>query len=614
MCRFTCHALLALFLFASFVVSPALAASKNDKPAKKDSAQSDSAKKESAKEEPAKKESAKSEAKTAAAKKTESPKKDKKDGCVKPKVAKKDDPAKKGDAAKKDESAKKEPTRADESNCANLPKYQVEKSPFTIEVLLRGIFEAKEMTDIVLRPEQWGSFTVLKAVEHGARVKRGDLLVTLDMEKIDQAIVDLRTKLRLADLDMEKAKEQLAAMEKLTPMDLAAAERDRRIAREDLAQLLDVELPTAKKTANFILKMSGDQLDYQKEELRQLEKMYKADDLTEETEEIVLRRARDTLARAQFSYELSKLWNEQTMKFMLPRQEESAKESTQRKTLGADQAKILLPLSLQKQRLDLERMKVERQRDDKRLQDLLNDRAAMIIKAPVDGIVYYGRCVEGKWSGGTSPEQFQRGASLSDNRVFMTIVQPRPLLIRAAASERDAQYVHAGLKGVARPAAYPDSRLPVVVSDVARVPSGETTFDTKFLIADEITLPLMPGMNCVVKMIGYQKKDAITVPPSALKTDPLDDGKYYVFVVDKKEKAAERPVTIGKRNDKQVEILKGLSVGDRVLRECPKDDDKRFKKTDEKTPAAKPAAQKKPATEKAADKKPAAEKSTDQKK
>jgi HlyD family secretion protein len=614
MSRLACHALLVLLLFLSLVVSPVFATAKTDEPpAKKESAQSDSAKKD---KKSAKKKPAKADEKIAPAKKDDSSKKkeEKKDGCAKPESTKKDDSAKKDATAKKDGGEKKEPTRADESNCASLPKYEVEKSPFAIEVVLRGVFEAKEMTDVVLRPEQWGSFTVLKAVEHGARVKRGDLLVTLDMEKIDQAIVDLRTKLRLADLDMEKAKEQLAAMEKLTPMDLATAERDRRIAREDLAQMLDVELPTAKKTANFILKMSGDQLDYQKEELRQLEKMYKADDLTEETEEIVLRRARDTLARAQFSYELSKLWNEQTMKFMLPRQEESVKESTQRKVLGADQAKILLPLALQKQRIDLERMKVEQQRDDKRLQDLLNDRAAMIIKAPVDGIVYYGRCVEGKWSGGTSPEQFQRGASLSDNRVFMTIVQPRPLLIRAAASERDSQYVHAGLKGIARPTSYPDNRLPVVVSDVARVPSGETTFDTKFLIADEIELPLMPGMNCAVKMIGYQKKDAITVPPSALKTDPLDDSKYSVFLVDKKGNAAEHPVTIGKRNEKQIEILKGLSVGDRVLRECPKDDDKRFKKTDEKTPAAKPASQKKPAAEKAADKKTATEKSTDQKK
>ena len=74
-------------------------------------------------------------------------------------------------------------------------------------------------------------------------------------------------------------------------MDLVAAERSRRIAKEDLAQMLEVELPTARKAVDFSLQMSADSLAYEKEELRQLEKMYKADDLTEETEEIVLRRA-----------------------------------------------------------------------------------------------------------------------------------------------------------------------------------------------------------------------------------------------------------------------------------------------------------------------------------
>ena len=43
--------------------------------------------------------------------------------------------------------------------------------------------------------------------------------------------------------------------------------------------------------ANFSVKSADNMLAYEKEELRQLEKMYKADDLVEETEEIVLKRA-----------------------------------------------------------------------------------------------------------------------------------------------------------------------------------------------------------------------------------------------------------------------------------------------------------------------------------
>ena len=47
---------------------------------------------------------------------------------------------------------------------------------------------------------QWSSFTILKAAEHGKQVKQGELLIAFDPEKIDQAIDDLRTQLKLADI------------------------------------------------------------------------------------------------------------------------------------------------------------------------------------------------------------------------------------------------------------------------------------------------------------------------------------------------------------------------------------------------------------------------------
>ena len=76
------------------------------------------------------------------------------------------------------------------------------------------------------------------------------------------------------------------------PVDLAAATRAKTQADEDLKRFFDIEKPDAERTAHFMVKQSGEYLDYAKEELRQLEKMYRSKDLTEETEEIILRRQR----------------------------------------------------------------------------------------------------------------------------------------------------------------------------------------------------------------------------------------------------------------------------------------------------------------------------------
>ena len=64
---------------------------------------------------------------------------------------------------------------------------------------------------------------------------------------------------------------------------------------KDLKRFLENDIDLTKRSAANSLKSSEQTLEYQLEELKQLEKMYKEDDLTEETEEIVLKRQRDAV-------------------------------------------------------------------------------------------------------------------------------------------------------------------------------------------------------------------------------------------------------------------------------------------------------------------------------
>jgi multidrug efflux pump subunit AcrA (membrane-fusion protein) len=55
-------------------------------------------------------------------------------------------------------------------------------------------------------------------------------------------------------------------------------------------------------------------------------------------------------------------------------------------------------------------------------------------------------------------------------------------------------------------------------------------------------------------------------------TDELDEHKHSVQVLEKDGKITTRPVTIGRKTDKQVEILKGLEEGEKVVLEPSKDE------------------------------------------
>ena len=313
-------------------------------------------------------------------------------------------------------------------------------------------------------------------------------------------------------------------------------------------------------------------LDYAEEEYRQLEKMYKADDLREETEKIVLRRAKNGVDRAKLEVELAQAAHEESLKLALPRTEEKVKDQTERLRIETELAKVNLPLSMGKRRLDMERLQVARNQGEDRLKKLIADREAMIVKAPIDGIVYYGRPVRGKWSA-FSVETLRRGATVIPNEVFMTVVQTRPLTIRTTVPESQLQRVRTGLQAVVRPVGFAGQKLSAVVERVGTIPMGSSGFDCQLTVAsDGLTSTIVPGMNCELKMIPYKKTDALTVPPKAVFTEDFDPAKQYVYLQGKDGKPQKRVVTLGERNDKQVEVLTGLAAGDEILLEKPKEE------------------------------------------
>lgn len=499
----------------------------------------------------------------------------KRDNSKKPDATAKDTGKK--DAAKTPEkkpgTAQKTPKPGEEKKAESKPAtYKLKKGPFHIEVSLDGVFEAQNQAELVIRPQEWPQLQVLKAVEHGAAVKQGDLVMALDTEKIDRTITELRAEMQLNELGVKQSEAQLAALEKTTPLDADANQRAERMTKEDWKVFREVEMPLAVKENEFRLKMYQEMLEYAQEEYRQLEKMYKADDLKEETEKIVLRRAKNQVDRAKLMLEFAQAQYDETKKLGLPRQEERAKELTDRALIDVEFTKDTLPLLLSKHRLELEKLKVARSQGEDRLNKLISDREAMTVKAPIDGIVYYGRPVRGKWSGGGG-EMFRRGMPVPPNEAFMTVVQTRPLIIHTTVPESQAQRVRAGQKVYVDPVGFVGQKLTAIVQKVGTVPMGGGSFDCQMTVAaDALNSAIVPGMNCELKIVPYKKTDALTVPPKAVFNDDFDPSKEYVYLVGKGGKPQKRTVSLGERNDKQVEVLSGLAAGDEILTDKPKDD------------------------------------------
>lgn len=459
---------------------------------------------------------------------------------------------------------------ADKAEDAAEPKtHEVKAERLKLELKLDGTFESAKTVEVSLRPEEWSKLEVQEAQPHGAAVKKGDPLVRLDLDDLQKAIQAAEQAVVLSELSLQESRLSLEALRTTTPIDLAAAERAAKEAQDDLDYFLKVTKERSIKSAEHSLRNAQYSLEYAQEELNQLRQMYKADDITEETEEIILKRAERGVVSAKFSLESSELSTKRTLETTLPRQEQSLKDTTTKQLAGQERARVSLSAATKKAEIALEKQMIEHRTTVEKLKHLQDDlKLLSAVTSPIDGYVFYGRIRNGSWAGmGTLEVALQPGGSLPAKQVFMTVVAPGAARFHTTVAEKDLFQVHANLSGHVKAVAFPEDSFPAKVEIVSRVPSSPGSFDCVVGVADAGDSPILSGMKGSVTIITYDKPEALLVPQSAVFSD--DDGDTnYVFVVDGKTHSRQE-VTTGRSKDSSVEILEGLKAGSRILTKKP---------------------------------------------
>src|SRR5262245_7785765 len=102
--------------------------------------------------------------------------------------------------------------------------HKVEKKPFKIELAVKGMLSSEAPSEIAYRPfpvvglpYSPGPMTIRKVAPHGTKVKRGDLLMSLDTRKIDQAIKQVEAEVKSLEAGIQLAEKELPLAEKGLP-------------------------------------------------------------------------------------------------------------------------------------------------------------------------------------------------------------------------------------------------------------------------------------------------------------------------------------------------------------------------------------------------------------
>jgi len=447
-----------------------------------------------------------------------------------------------------------------------------EKKHIRIQLSLKGYFEDPDAFPFSIATKNWSELKVITPPTQGNKVKKGDSLLTLDLEKIKQRLDSLNSELTLNALDKQILASGVKLAETLSPIEMEELVRKEKHAKEDYERFQKIELPYEKKAEAMALKSYEQTLSYVTEELNQLKKMYEADDLTEETEEIILQRTQNQVERAQFSLEGAKKRNLEFKEISLPRKIIDKEKAFDRKKLSMATLRKTQPIELKKKKLELEKMEEGRNKLLKTKKELEFDLKQMTPRAPIAGILYWGIFKRGKWSGSTIFEpKLKKAGVIKPYEEFLTITPRKRTQVRIQLPEKNLKEVKIGMKGKILLPYQPDEKLDARLAQISETPINPGIYD----LTIQVTLPEgeklpLPGTACTLKVVTYENKNALTLPSSAVFSKDADPDSKFVYLISKKGKPKQKKVEVGKKSGDRIEILSGVRIGNKVLAEKPK--------------------------------------------
>jgi HlyD family secretion protein len=475
-------------------------------------------------------------------------------------------------AQDKSDSKKAEKTDQDDKDADKKKKTETvtaELKPFIVYESFDGVFESTRVVEIKTNFDVWTDLKIKSVVEEGNVVSDRQELLQFDTDSIDKAVAEAEFEAKNAEFALETARLEMKQVNATTVLDQALAERSWKNTQEDNEYYKKTQLPERLKDIDYSEKTAGYFFEYSNDELDQLEKMYTEDELTEESEEIVLKRARRSVESAERSRDRTLLRTKRDREIEVAREKIQQEEKLKRGKITHEKSTITLPIKKQKTEIALAQAEFALKNKQKHLNEIRADQQKMTLKSPGKGILYFGRCVRGKWMGPTSSaRRLERDKKLAANAVVMTIVDIDQMMIRANLEEAKLRSLVAGMRGKALVNATGDTTLAATIKSISRIPLDDGKFDCQIAFENPpVEKKIMPGMGCKLSFLIHDEKQALVVPKASVFSDD-NDVTHYVYVMDN-DKLKRKEVKVGHTSSTDTEILEGLAEGDKIAKAKP---------------------------------------------
>ncbi len=311
-----------------------------------------------------------------------------------------------------------------------------EPAPVQPALELAGTLVPAEWEAVEFWPATWaGELLFLEVAEHGARVEAGQVVARFDTRGIDEQLRGAEEDLDAARLSLELDRRRAELEARAVRERLALAEADLERARQAMAAYREFDMPMRERQMEQTELRARDGLQDQKDELDQLRAMYEDDEITDATEDIVLKRSERQLERSIAAARLSAAQRKHQREFDWRHESQRREEELRSKTAAVEKQRVEAELDQRARRDRLARAERELGRKEQRLAELRQDRESFVLRAPRAGMLLHGR-VEDYHPGASAPRH-ARGGRGSLRAPLFTVARPEGFHVAVRIDETD---------------------------------------------------------------------------------------------------------------------------------------------------------------------------------
>ncbi|MCP4093341.1 MAG: hypothetical protein GY747_07820 [Planctomycetes bacterium] len=295
----------------------------------------------------------------------------------------------------------------------------VDADPVTQETI-NGKIAPMEGKQVVLDWARWnGRTTFIDSALHGSRIEEGNVIARFDASDIEERLHDAQRRLHATGMRNELAKIRADMAEEAAMRRLHDAEIALEDAHEAHRNWEEFELNQQRKSAELSAQRSKANLEDAEDELAQLKAMYTEDELTDATEEIVLKRSIRNLEAMRFGARLAAASREFTAKVRWPRTSRDLRMAVERAEISLNNMRTNFELDAVERNMAANDREEAFTKQEIEVDELAADMEAFVVRAPDTGVLLHGGLRQ--YQAGQKPPRFTDFSDAYTHRGLYTI-------------------------------------------------------------------------------------------------------------------------------------------------------------------------------------------------